>query len=527
VGAAPAARQARAGTVDTLSAAGAPGDPVPVFTPAACTTVPEGTAADGVRCGTVTVPLRYDRPTAGTIHVPVYVIRATTAPRREDALVITGGGPGDDLIALAPVIAGPQSPLGRLSPDRDIVVYNQRGTAGGSPVLNCPEIARAYARTDLTTAQQYAAIDAADRTCAAALRAAKIDTAAYNTVANAKDLEQVRRALGYAQLNLWGTSYGTRLALEAMRRLGRHTLRTVILSSPTPTQITLAEQAAPAFQSRLDELYRSCNAQPACTERHGDLRAAAARAVARLAAKPQRRTVQVDGRDVSVWIDAPRLSGAVFSLMYSPAGIKLVAPLLSEAASGTYTTLTAVLAAGQKVDRGGNAQAYGMQRVVWCNDFVSHTTARRVAAAGANVSPLAGRYFQLDAVNSGLFGPRAFHVCRRYGTRAHEVQSTQPVSSDIPTLVQTGQFDPITPPEMGHLVNTTLTRGYVFTVPGFGHSALLQLPDGCTPRIVNAFLDRPLHRPDTSCAENLPVAPAPATTAEKNRLLAELSSSGS
>ena len=209
-------------------------------------------------------------------------------------------------------------------------------------------------------------------------------------------------------------------------------------------------------------------------------------------------------------LDGPRVSQTVWTLLYSRRGIESLPPVIAAMGAGDDTLLATVVAQSSPPDVTGLEQAVGMQRVVWCHDIAAQATPEDLRAAAARVSPAAGTLFQAAGPTGGLLGPTVADTCRDYGLTGgpHEPVPAGPVTSDVPTLVQTGQFDPSTPPEFGELAARSLRTAHVVEVPGFGHSALITLP-GCGPAIVAEFLADPTARPDTTCLDGFPSPFAP------------------
>lgn len=151
-------------------------------------------------------------PNGRTIELAVAVLHSHSANPAPDPVIFLAGGPGQSaLLGIAELLAASW-----IRDDRDLIVFDQRGSGYSTPSLQCPETEYA-AYGSWETAQE--AIDAQIRqtmVCRDRLVAAGIDLAAYDAVASAKDV-QLRRALGHEQWNLYGISYGTHLALEVMR----------------------------------------------------------------------------------------------------------------------------------------------------------------------------------------------------------------------------------------------------------------------------------------------------------------------
>jgi len=178
-----------------------------------------------LECAWLVVPETRDHATGRTVRLAVAVVRAknpTTTP-----LVMLHGGPG--LSGLRIFLPFAASALART---RDVVIYDQRGAGYSEPKL-CPDYGAIEdsARRLRTTAERDKLWDVRDRACVASLRAQGIDPAAYNTSASARDLVDLRKALGYATWDVFSSSYGARLAQEAMRQDPRG-IRSVVMASP-------------------------------------------------------------------------------------------------------------------------------------------------------------------------------------------------------------------------------------------------------------------------------------------------------
>ena len=162
------------------------------------------------QCGTLEVPENRDQPDGRKISLAIAVLPANTLHPRADPLFILAGGPGQAASFLGPFAAA----LTGVRKDRDIVLVDQRGTGRSSPLVCAafkPDRRPADAALDFDPGPKAAA-------CARELAAQGIDAAQYTTAAWVADLDAVRAALGYARINLWGGSYGTRVAQEYLRR---------------------------------------------------------------------------------------------------------------------------------------------------------------------------------------------------------------------------------------------------------------------------------------------------------------------
>ena len=152
---------------------------------------------DALRCLKLPVPLDPARP-GQTIQLHVTIAPALREGARPDPLFVLAGGPGEAGSEVLPIL---NTAMRRVRPTRDIVFIDQRGT-GLSGKLECePGMDEDSSLTD----------DQVDAALVRCIKASKAPFAAYTTANAARDIEQVRRALGYGKINLWGGSYGTRL----------------------------------------------------------------------------------------------------------------------------------------------------------------------------------------------------------------------------------------------------------------------------------------------------------------------------
>ncbi len=210
------------------------------------------------QCGHFAVPENPELPAGRQIELFVARIPAINARSRPDPMFLLAGGPG---LAASTFYTGVAPIFERIRRDRDIVLVDQRGT-GGSNALNCPE------DSDPDAPNSPAVVSQAARACLAML-ATHATVADYTTSIAVRDLDAVRAALGYQSINLYGGSYGTRVAQHYLRRYPQH-VRAVILDGVVPPQMTLGASLALDAQSALQRLFARCTGDAACRTRFGD-----------------------------------------------------------------------------------------------------------------------------------------------------------------------------------------------------------------------------------------------------------------
>ncbi len=322
--------------------------------------------------------------------------------------------------------------LGGVRRNRDIVLIDPRGTGKSAP-LSCAALAPRDAFDDLA---EPGAIAGAAQRCIAELRASgKVDAAQYTTSAFVADIDAVRVALGYEQVNLWGGSYGTRVAQEYLRRYPQH-VRSVILDGAAPPSMRISLDLWPSRDAALDQVLAACAASAACRQAYPDLDATLARirADARRSAALSASPIRAPARSATLTPSFDMVIAALQGLVYVPELASLIPALLARAEAGDYAPLVA--AAMLLSDDVARTMNLALHFAVTCAE-----DAPRVSAADA------------DRVLSTLRAPelarRNLAACEGWPRPPVPADFHAPVASDKPVLILSGGLDPVTPPGAG------------------------------------------------------------------------------
>jgi pimeloyl-ACP methyl ester carboxylesterase len=332
------------------------------------------------------------------------------------------------------------------------------------------------------------------KACGERYRNAGIDLRAYNTVENAADLEDLRLALGLGQWNIWGGSYGSRLALTAMQYRPQ-TLRSVVIQSIYPLQANFHVDVFSSFNQALTRLFADCAADAVCNAANPNLGDRFDKMIPRLNANPAQ--VPIVNLDTGAVITYLPVSGVdlvlyMFRLSYITELIPVLPSVIGEAAGGNYRLLSilisALLTASGEVTQG---IALGMQVATQCNEDATFASARDFVIARdtyRRAAPLA---------HSIIFNEAILEVCAAWGLTNPDPAENQAVRSDVPVLMINGTNDPITPPQYATTAAETLSRSQVVIYPRGGHSPGLASP--CLGSLTAAFYNNPAVRLDDSC----------------------------
>jgi len=437
------------------------------------------------RCGRYPVPLDPGQPQGESVELFVAVLPALAPAAPTDAVTLINGGPGASSVDL---FLDLQYAFDGLRRERDIVLLDQRGTGRSRPLV-CPELAGL--EDGMALDLDPAALADATRAC---LDTLPVDPRPFTTSVAVRDLDRVRAALGYDRLNLYGVSYGTRVALHYLRRYPERT-RSLILDGVVPPSQPLGANVAPNAQQSLQALFERCAGDAACADAFADLPGQFAELRRELEQRAVPITLRhpVSGRQESLDFGFPQLAMAVRLLSYAPETRALLPVLIDEAARRNNLQPLAA----QALSLAGQLEAslaIGMHNAVACSEDLPRITIDDALRAELDTAYLGAASLDGLAAMCSVW-PRG-PVDDDFGT---------PLASDAPVLILSGEDDPITPPAYGERVAKGLPHSRHLIAPGQGHGVIGR---GCLARLAADFVDAASTAVlDTACVERL--APQP------------------
>ena len=473
------------------------------FQPTACRFVlPEGIEpGKDVDCGYLAVPERRDLPLDSTrlIQLAIAIFHPPGGAIHPDPLIYLSGGPGASALEVVRYDFEAFSELA-FSNGRDLIVFDQRGIGVSRPALDCPgydHLAKDLLDREkdgqvLTDPQIAATLLKTIAACRDELSTVA-DLSAYHSLASAQDVRDLRLALDYNQVNLWGGSYGTRLALEVMRQ-DPQGLRSVILDSVYPPDVDLYAEGPANFDRALNKLFSACAANPVCGQAYPDLETVFYETIRRLDETPVQASIidPFTGARYQTWMNGKTMLGLTFRLLYNSQVRYLLPMYIEDASRDNFSAFN--LMHGIMIGRIG-LSSLGMSLSVQCHEELAFSSRQIVQTRLSDHSELAGIY------ENSLIGSFVFQICQEWPAGSADPSANQAVTSDVPTLLMSGEFDPITPPAWGRKAAQTLSHGYFFEYPGIGHGASI-IP-GCPQDMASAFLDNPDEPPDDTCITDL------------------------
>jgi len=452
-----------------------------------------------VECGYLVVPENRANPDTRNIRLSVAIFRHPDGAANPDPIIFLEGGPGAsplEMIRLSFDIIYP--PL--FAAGRDIIIFDQRGVGNSEPALDCPEvIAQSLELLDseidgkqLSKSEIYALNLESMLVCGERLQQ-EADLTVYNTVANAADVNDLRLALGYDQVNLWSISYGTRLALGVMRDYPEG-IRSVVLDSVYPPDADLYLETPANMDRAFNVLFERCTADETCNQAYPNLGEVFFETAEKFNANPisQEITNPLTGESYTALLDGDTFMLLIFRLLYDTSALPLLPKIIYDASQGDLAMIGQIrgllLMKMEVVSR-------GMYTTVLCHEENPFSTSAAHQAVLAEYPHLA-RIFENAAT-----GKLGYQICAGWEAGQAAALENQPVDSDIPALVMAGEFDPISPPAWSEHAAKTLENAYYFEYPAVGHGA--SVVSGCPQEMTIDFFNDPSRAPADSCIADL------------------------
>lgn len=418
------------------------------------------------QCATVVVPENPADPEGRSIELALAWI-PVEGDAEPDPVFMIAGGPGQSARDSYPMV---EPAFGNVARSRHILLLDQRG-AGESHPLFCESPDAEDAGLGFDDFSPERARELAE-TCRDELEQ-KADLRFYSTAEAVFDLDFVRRAIGAAQVNLVGVSYGTRVAQLYAKTYPQH-VRTLVLDGVVPMSLALGAEHATNLQSALDAQFARCRDTPACAEALGDPRARLDKVAARLRAgdlEPVRYRDPTSGEWREETPTYDHFAGVLRMYAYQPLSAALLPLIVHQADEGDYAALLA-MARMMMRDFAGQIAA-GMHNSVICTEDADDLDARLDAAAA---DTLLGDDFTAFLQATCSVWPR--------GERPDDFRA--PLAGDLPVLLISGEFDPVTPPRYGEAVAAHLANARHLVLREQGHSLVTA---GCMPELLAQFIE--------------------------------------
>jgi pimeloyl-ACP methyl ester carboxylesterase len=475
-------------TLSTISPAQTlPSDIAPTFKEDICLFVlPEGYQ---LTCGYLTVPENRSNPKSHFIRLAVAIFKSRSSNPAPDPVIHLTGGPGSSALQNAIYILGRGGD--QILENRDYILFDQRGVNFSEPSLYCEP----YDEYSWNAHEQNISFEEYNKGglpflkgCLDEWQSRGIDMSAYTSAESAADIYDLSSALGYEQVNLYGISYGSRLALTVMCDFPQ-IVRSAIIDAVFPPQANLDLDLALNANRDLQLVFADCAADSNCSRDYGDISSKFYAVIDRLESKPVTVEVTSPYREApfSIYLDGDLFIDTIFVGLYSMGSIAEIPTWINAAYEERYTELSEEVSAAI-----GSPASTGMFYSITCREEIPFETDNQRLPESVDLPSQLSAHFSEQYTQD---------ICKLWNIPAADAIENKAVMSDIPTLIFAGRYDPVTPPRYAESTAKTLSRHYYYLFPNQAHGVMRS--DPCALQMGLEFLEDPSHEPDPTCWQNL------------------------
>jgi pimeloyl-ACP methyl ester carboxylesterase len=428
--------------------------------------------------GYLTVPENRAKNNGRSLRLAVAVIKARRPDSSAIPLVILHGGPGGRVVA-----GNVAWQFDMLRNDRDIVLVDQRGSGFSEPEFS-PELNREIMELFAKDMSPAGEMEAREKMAARArekLIEKGIDLSAYNSREIAADINDLCRLLGYKQWDLWGSSYGTRIALTMMRDFPEG-IHSVVLESVLPPNVRYFEDVTANFRRSLNLLFDKCAADPSCSVAYPHLKADFTEAIDSLDKKPLVISMNdpVKYPNGQFIINSQDMLLGFQQALYGKAVYPVLPLLIEQVKNRNESALKSFV---ESMSNGILRLHYGLYYSVICSDCMPFNNIKAFEDSSAGFWQ--GLTFYKDE----------FGICRIWNTAPPNGIDSAAVTSNTPVLILEGELDPMAPPSNGEAAKRTLPNSFMYTFQNTGH---LVSNDRKAVELIDKFLHDPAKAPDSA-----------------------------
>ena len=371
---------------------------------------------------------------------------------------------------------------------RPLIFFDYRGTGFSEPAL-CTDIKDSLAeftKTNISPKAKQSYKIALYKKCRLQLLSKGIDVSTFNSYQLSEDAEAIRLSLQIEKWNVYGVSYGTTVALNLLRNHSKH-ISSMILDSPFPPNAPWLDFVRP-LDTCFKVLETKISADPIAFSHFPSIRTDFVKAVKRLNKIP----VKIKNNDIASDYDfnGDDFAWSIWNAMLKPGAIPLVPLLIHEVGNGNDSILSKWALAFN------DPNSHGMFSELQSNAILCYEGKPKTQAD--TKTALLAKYPDFSSFNIDFEGD----LCDAWQPKSADAQIFEPVVSNVPVLILSGEYDPVCPPLYGELTAKTLSKSTFIIVPSASHAAIHV--DDCIRNIAATFLSDPKKKLTVICASNRP-----------------------
>ncbi len=421
-----------------------------------------------------------------TISLPVVVYKDYSFGHKPDPVIFINGGPGssswldEDNWSYY---------VDLLDWKRDFIVFDHRGTGMSTPKPECQPLFDYYYDSlikNMSAKQEVRTTYSKTAKCYRDLIREGHNFKMYSTFHSTQDVQDILEVMNYSEWNLYGTSYGTRVALEVMRK-NPDNVRSVVLDSVYPSDKHALQSWPELYSNTMETIFQYCKSDEKCNANYPDLESLFKKAMKNLKRTPVKvhLTDYYSDGALDVYVNDFRFATALYMAMYNPTLLKSMPEAIDGAAYGsTFSMKPIVIAYADFIlDETFNDVVYFS---VECND--TNLISEEMYRIETRRFPKYKSYYKYDW---------QYNPCRAWQTGSNQKISTKKVKSDIPTLILSGKNDPVTPWQWAKQVDNSLYNSYHYIFANAAHDVLGS--NDCAVQISQEFLNNPQKKQQAAC----------------------------
>ncbi len=458
-------------------------------------------------CGVLKVPEDYSKPEGRQVKLPFIIFKAKNPDNKTYPLVVAGGGgPGGALgIAEENSFTFDESTWlpwysSTIDAGRELILIDNRGVGSSLPVLDCYEVEEVSMDALDKQLNQHDIVTLTKESFAACrnrLIGQGIDISQYHLINAAKDLEMLRTGLGVAQLNVYGVSYGTRIALE-FERLYPDSTRTLILDGIYPQSLKVYENEPRHNSEAMMRVINKCQQDKACYDQFGfNLEQRLSNFLKQLEENPItiRVTSPVDYSPIDVLVTPDVFFDSLFAMMYDESVISYIPKYMYATFKGNTDYLTEMVRDYYVNDIVIDSLDEGAYASYSCFDEIPFTD--------FDIARNALKKYPFQYYSNKYVFDISQAMCEVWDVPVATAEFKESYKINAPVLIYSGELDPVTPAELAKTVIENARVSWDFEWPGIAHAVMLV--SQCADWTAHAFLSAPESDPFVyECANKKP-----------------------
>lgn len=425
-----------------------------------------------------------DRPEGNTIKLPVYIFKSRSKNPKPDPVLYTVGGPG-----YTSMRASKYMEYYQYLDDRDLILFEQRGTQYAKPSLDCPQWSQAIYKSNLPgfdRSQEDSLFQKAAKDCNDDLRKEGIDLNAYTTNHIAADINDLLHVLEIEKYNLLTLSYSTKIAQVLLRDYPAK-IRSVVMDSPLPLEVNYDEQSVKNLLEVTSKLLLDCEADADCGAAFPTIKDRFFAYLADKTAHPLQVEIEnpTNGKLERFYLRGEDLIG-VFSSV-STGSVPNIPMEVNKLLNNDLSSLKEKLHKVFQAPGGGIGT--GMRLSVWCAEEIPFNSKEIIRAETY-------KYPEVKGLSPAIYSKE---ICEIWSVKKVPEIENMAVKSDVPVLLISGAYDEFTPVKWAAAMTRNLSNAYHVIFKGWKHGPTTHWSNPCGMRAANDFFNNPTQKPQPDC----------------------------